>query len=94
MKRIHDDGPALRLAEDRAWERVSAHPKAGDAGSLITLPEAAELLRLQVATLRAWRLRRKNLNFIQVGERAVRVRLSDVEKLIAGGTQPPRARFE
>jgi excisionase family DNA binding protein len=57
---------------------------------LLTLAEAAERLGLRVATLRSWRLRRKNLPFVELGERAVRVRESDLEKLIGKGTVLPR----
>jgi excisionase family DNA binding protein len=57
---------------------------------LLTLAEAAERLGLRVATLRSWRLRRKNLPFVELGERAVRVREFDLEKLISKGTVLPR----
>jgi excisionase family DNA binding protein len=57
---------------------------------LVTLSEAAELLGLKVATLRAWRLRRKNLNFFQVGQRCVRLRASDIEEFIRAGEIRPR----
>ena len=57
---------------------------------LLTLAETAARLGLRVATLRSWRLRRKNLPFVALGERAVRVRESDLEKLIGNGTVLPR----
>ena len=53
---------------------------------LLTLPEAASLLRLRVSTLRAWVLRRK-IPYCKVG-RLVRIRRSDVEVLITASFVP------
>jgi excisionase family DNA binding protein len=47
---------------------------------LLTLPEAAELLRLKTSTLRAWILQRR-IRFVKLG-RLVRIRRSDAEALI------------
>jgi excisionase family DNA binding protein len=53
---------------------------------LLTVPEAAELLRLKPSTIRAWICQRK-IPFVKLG-RLVRIRRSDVEALIADGTVP------
>lgn len=57
-------------------------------GALLTLPEAASLLRLRVSTLRAWVLRRR-IPYCKVG-RLVRVRRADIERLIAASVVPAR----
>jgi excisionase family DNA binding protein len=53
---------------------------------LLTLPEAASLLRLKTSTLRAWVLRRK-IPYVKVS-RLVRVRRAAVEALIAENVVP------
>ncbi len=55
---------------------------------LLTLAEAAALLRLRVSTLRAWVLRRR-IPYVKVG-RLVRIRRSDVEALIEASMVPAR----
>ena len=57
-------------------------------GALLTLPEAASLLRLKTSTLRSWVLRRR-IPYCKVG-RLVRVRRADVEALIASSIVPAR----
>jgi excisionase family DNA binding protein len=57
-----------------------------DAPELLTLPEAAPLLRLKVSTLRAWILRRK-LPYVKLGARVL-IRRSDVDALIAASLVP------
>jgi excisionase family DNA binding protein len=57
-------------------------------GELLTVAEAAGLLRLKPSTLRAWILRRK-LPYCKVG-RLVRIRRADVEALIAASLVPAR----
>jgi excisionase family DNA binding protein len=47
---------------------------------LLTLPEAAPLLRLKVSTLRAWILRRK-LPYVKLGAR-VFIRRTDLDQLV------------
>jgi excisionase family DNA binding protein len=56
---------------------------------LLTLAEAASLLRLKVSTMRAWVLRRR-IPYVKVG-RLVRVRRSDVEALISKSLVPARS---
>lgn len=56
---------------------------------LLSIKQASELLGVKPATLRAWRLRRKNLPFVRVG-RAVRVPAEALEKFIRQNTVPAR----
>ena len=56
---------------------------------LLTLVEAAALLRLRPATLRDWVLRRK-IPYCKVG-RLVRLRRADIEAVINRGLVPARA---
>ena len=56
--------------------------------ALLTLAEAAGLLRLRVSTLRAWVLRRK-VPYCKVG-RLVRIRRGDIDALIAASVVPAR----
>jgi excisionase family DNA binding protein len=56
---------------------------------LLTVAEAAALLRLKPSTLRAWILRRR-LPYCKVGRRVVRIRRADVEALIAASVVPAR----
>lgn len=55
---------------------------------LLTLAEAASLLRLKVSTLRAWILRRK-IPYCKVGRRVL-IRRADVDALIAASLVPAR----
>jgi predicted DNA-binding transcriptional regulator AlpA len=57
---------------------------------LLTLAEAAQVLGLKPATLRAWRLRRKHIPFVELSPRAVRVRWSDIQALIDRRVIPAR----
>jgi excisionase family DNA binding protein len=59
---------------------------------LLTLPEAARLLRLQVSTLRDWVLKRR-IPYVKVG-RLVRIRRCDVEALIVASIVPARQSAE
>lgn len=58
---------------------------------LLTVEEAAAALSVKVATIRAWLLARR-LAKVRVGRRAVRVPLTEVERIIAEGTIPARER--
>ncbi len=53
---------------------------------LLTLPEAAPLLRLKVSTLRAWIFRRK-LPYVKLGARVL-LRRADVDALITASIVP------
>ena len=57
--------------------------------SLLTVEEAAQRLGLRPTTVRDWLWRRK-IEHIRVGERAIRIRESVVEEIIARGTVPAR----
>jgi excisionase family DNA binding protein len=59
---------------------------------LLTLAEAARLLRLKISTLRAWRLQRK-IAFCKIGGRVV-IRRVDIERFISAGLIPAKARAE
>lgn len=58
-------------------------------GHLLTVTEAAQRLAVKESTIRAWLLARR-LCKVRVGRRAVRVPLSEVERVIAEGTVPAR----
>jgi excisionase family DNA binding protein len=53
---------------------------------LLTVPEAAALLRLKPSTIRAWVCQRK-IGFVKLG-RLVRIRRIDAEAVIAAGLVP------
>ena len=55
---------------------------------LLTVPEAAALLRLKPSTIRAWTGQRR-IPFVKVG-RLVRIRRSDLESLITRSVVPIR----
>jgi excisionase family DNA binding protein len=54
------------------------------AGALLRVPEAAALLGLKPATVRAWLLQRK-LPCVGLSARAVRLRREDIERIISQG---------
>ena len=54
---------------------------------LLTIEEAAGLLRLKPSTLRDWRYQRRKLPFLKFSRR-VFVRRRDVEALIESGVEP------
>lgn len=62
-------------------------PAANDS-ALLTVGEAAGLLRLKPSTLRAWILSRR-IPYCKVG-RLVRIRRADVESLISNSLVPAR----
>ena len=57
--------------------------------SLMTVRDAARRLALKEATVRAWMAARR-IGYIRVGRRAVRIPLSEVERLLNEGTVPAR----
>jgi excisionase family DNA binding protein len=59
-----------------------------DPNELLTLSEAAELLRLKVSTLRAWRIQRR-LRFHKVGGRVL-LKRGDIQEFIESGLIPAR----
>lgn len=50
---------------------------------LLTIPEAAAVLRLKVSTIRAWVLHRR-IPYVKIG-RLVRIRRSDAEAVVTAG---------
>jgi excisionase family DNA binding protein len=60
--------------------------KASSETDLLTLTEAAPLLRLKVSTLRAWIFRRK-LPYVKLGARVL-LRRADVDALITASIVP------
>jgi excisionase family DNA binding protein len=56
---------------------------------LLRVEEAAEFLNVKPSTIRAWLLRRK-LPCVRVGQRAVRIPLAALEKLITENTIPAK----
>lgn len=59
-----------------------------NATDLLTVAEAAALLRLRPSTVRAWILNRK-IPFCKVG-RLVRIRRADIEVFLAASVVPAR----
>ena len=56
---------------------------------LLTVPEAAALLRLKPSTIRSW-VCKKRIPYVKLGGRLVRIRRSDAEALIAESViRPP-----
>ena len=55
---------------------------------LLTVQEAADILRLRVSTIRSWTLRRK-IEYVKVG-RCVRIRQEVIDELVAANTIPER----
>jgi excisionase family DNA binding protein len=56
---------------------------------LLTLGEAAAILRVKISTIRAWRLQRKHLTFRKLGGKVL-VHKNDIERLIERGKAPAR----
>ena len=56
---------------------------------LLSVPQVAEQLAIKESTVRAWLLRRQ-LEYVRVGKRSVRVPLREVLRVIAEGTVPSR----
>jgi excisionase family DNA binding protein len=57
--------------------------------SLLTVAEVAELLKLNQATIRNW-IDRGELPAVQVGQRRVRIKQSDLDDLISSGSKAIR----
>jgi len=54
---------------------------------LLTVKEAAERLCLQPSTIRKWLLRRE-LSYVKVGKRSIRITEREVDRLITSGSRP------
>lgn len=53
-----------------------------DSGELLTVPEAAELLKVSAVTVSRW-LKQGRLPAYRVGPRAVRIRRADIDRILA-----------
>jgi excisionase family DNA binding protein len=71
--------------------RKSSLETAHSSKPLLTVAEAAHQLGLQPSAIRAWLLRRE-IGFVRVGRRAVRIPFDVVARIIAEGTVPARPR--
>jgi len=58
-----------------------------DSFDLLTVPEAAALLRLKVSTIRSWVCQRK-IPYVKLGGRLVRIRRIDAQAVITAGVVP------
>jgi len=56
---------------------------------MLTIREAAQRLGIRESTVRAWTSQRR-LGFVRVGRRAIRIPLSEIEKVIQRGFVPAR----
>lgn len=54
---------------------------------LLTVKEAAERLCLRPSTIRKWLLRRE-LSYVKVGKRSIRITEREVDRLITSGSRP------
>jgi excisionase family DNA binding protein len=59
-----------------------------DVRPIVLVKDAAQQLQLRVSTLRDWRLKRKNLEFVKVGRR-VCVTQESIDRLVSDNTIPP-----
>ena len=60
-------------------------------GELLTVPEVARRLAIKESTVRSWLLTRR-ISKVRVGVRAVRVPVSEIERLVHEGFVPARER--
>jgi excisionase family DNA binding protein len=60
----------------------------GEQQTLLTLPEAAKVLRVSLSTLRAWKLQSKFLTFRKIGGRIL-VHKDDIARFIDAGKIVP-----
>lgn len=60
-----------------------------DSKELLTINQCAEILGLKPVTLRQWTMKRK-IGFVRVGERALRIPKSEIDRLIERGYTPAR----
>ena len=66
-----------------------SHRDAESGSDLLTVPEAAKLLRLQVSTIRAWVLNRR-VPFVKLGGKRVFFRRADLKALINASVVPAK----
>ena len=53
-----------------------------------TISEAALLLNLSPATIRAW-VRSSRIGYIRIGQRSIRIPGSEIDRLLTDGYHPP-----
>ena len=58
-------------------------------GQFLRVEEFAMLFNMKESTVRAWLLKRR-IAIVRIGRRAIRIPVSEVERLIAEGTVPAR----
>lgn len=68
---------------------LPSHVEATNVKRLLSVDETAERLGLKPATIRAWKLRRKNLPFVRCG-RAVRIPADAIDRFIERNTIPAK----
>jgi excisionase family DNA binding protein len=56
---------------------------------MLRVPEAAERLGIQSSTMRRWIFKRK-IGYVRLGGRAIRIPISEIEKLLEAGFVPAR----
>ena len=56
---------------------------------LLTVTEAADLMRLRPSTVRKWVMLRR-ISCIRIGSRAVRISADEVERILREGLRPAR----
>lgn len=88
MSRVSElrESPAIRdsIPEPKAARAVVSR-------QLLTIPETARRLGVEVSTVRRWRFKGVKLQFVKLGDSqtsAIRVTVESVERLIGEGLQP------
>ena len=56
---------------------------------LLTIQQASEALGLKTSTLRAW-IAQRRLGYGRLGKRAIRIHVSEINRIIERGTVPAR----
>jgi excisionase family DNA binding protein len=74
------------LKHNKATEQ---HPAPGS--DLLTVGEAADLLRLKVSTIRAWVLQRR-IPFVKLGGKRVFLRRQDIQALVTASLVPAKTK--
>jgi excisionase family DNA binding protein len=65
-------------------------PNGGGSSDLLTVREAASMLRLQVSTIRAWVLHRR-IRYVKLGGKRVFFRRVDLEALVTASLVPAKS---
>jgi excisionase family DNA binding protein len=58
-----------------------------DQDDLLTVPETAKVLRVQISTIRSWILHRRHLSFVKVGGRVL-IRRCDIDAFVTRSIVP------